>query len=869
MNGHQFKIIGRAMVAAILLLLVVGARHIGMAEASPLSQAETPPPTNTPERVPYEPEVQPDSAPYNSISAATAQQLALAMGVPNSDIVAADLMGSDSNGVGVSDASLGEWFPTNGNTFAILSSGRAADASLPNSTGSLSTTLIGLNNNQGNDMVRLHLGLRVPNAINCLSFDFAFYSEEFPEWVGTQYNDVFTAQLNNPSINIVGNNVVAPGNFAFDTASNVISVNTVFGVHAQTGTTYDGVTPRLRARTGVTPNAMIDIYLSIQDLGDSVWDSSVFLDNFFWSADPNCEGGSQVDTDGDGLLDSWETNGLTVSVGGVNEFVNLPAMGANPQHKDIYVEIDYMGPPSPGGHTHKPQPAAIQMIVDAFNNAPVSNPDGTTGIHLHVDYGSDAPISSWSGSGTSATWGTLSHAEQLPHTTNLGTSSGGNYDWSAFDVIKQAHLTPGRAAVFHYNVWAHNLATAFGSTSGISRNSSGSEFGSGASDFIVSLGGWTGQVGSLNEQAGTFMHEFGHNLGLRHGGEDHTQWKPNYLSVMNYAMQTRGLIINSTVGNFDFSRYDLPDLNENSLNETVGINVPGAVTNTLGTYYFCGLDDLRQDTDARAVDWNCDGDQADTNVSRNINRGMSWNNNSTLDILTSQNDWDHLVFSGGAISQPGAVVTLPQSSEVIDIDKTEDATNPNTLPFISFYDVPASYWAWSEIERLFAAQFTGGCSDNPLAYCPERSVSRAEMAVFIERGIHGAAYVPPAGTGLVFNDVLPGYWALDWIEKLYAEHITGGCSLSPLSYCPERSITRAEMAVFLLKAEQGADYNPPAAVGIFADVPTTYWAASWIERLYAEGITGGCNSSPLSYCPERAVTRAEMAVFLVKTFNLP
>jgi hypothetical protein len=200
------------------------------------------------------------------------------------------------------------------------------------------------------------------------------------------------------------------------------------------------------------------------------------------------------------------------------------------------------------------------------------------------------------------------------------------------------------------------------------------------------------------------------------------------------------------------------------------------------------------------------------------------------------------------------------------VDPNSGATNFEQATFV---DVPTTYWAWSEIERLYAAHFTTGCSTNPLSYCPERSVTRAEMAVFIERGIHGAAYIPPTGTGTVFADVPLSYWDTDWIEKLYADHITSGCGTSPLSYCPDRSITRAEMAVFLLKAEHGADYNPPTAVGIFADVPPSYWDASWIEQLYAEKITGGCSSTPLSYYPDKAVTRAEMAVFLVQTFNLP
>jgi regulation of enolase protein 1 (concanavalin A-like superfamily) len=186
-----------------------------------------------------------------------------------------------------------------------------------------------------------------------------------------------------------------------------------------------------------------------------------------------------------------------------------------------------------------------------------------------------------------------------------------------------------------------------------------------------------------------------------------------------------------------------------------------------------------------------------------------------------------------------------------------------------FTDVPYINWAWDWIERLYAAGITSGCGTNPLIYCPEQSVTRAQMAVFLERGMHGATYIPPTGSGAVFVDVSLSTWGVNWIEKLYADGITGGCLASPLSYCPANPVTRAQMAKFLLLAKHGASYSPPVAVGIFADVPASYWAASWIEQLYTEGITGGCSLSPLSYCPESPVTRAQMAKFLVLTFNLP
>ena len=58
----------------------------------------------------------------------------------------------------------------------------------------------------------------------------------------------------------------------------------------------------------------------------------------------------------------------------------------------------------------------------------------------------------------------------------------------------------------------------------------------------------------------------------------------------------------------------------------------------------------------------------------------------------------------------------------------------------------------------------------------------------------------------------------------------------------------------------------PAATGVFNDVDLSYWAVHWIEQLAAEGITSGCGNG--NYCPEDPVTRAQMAVFLVRTFGL-
>jgi hypothetical protein len=186
----------------------------------------------------------------------------------------------------------------------------------------------------------------------------------------------------------------------------------------------------------------------------------------------------------------------------------------------------------------------------------------------------------------------------------------------------------------------------------------------------------------------------------------------------------------------------------------------------------------------------------------------------------------------------------------------------------AFGDVPNTYWSWSFIERLYNSGITGGCNFSPLMYCPDTTVNRAQMAVFLLRGIHGSSYSPPDVAGSTgFGDVGPNYWAAPWIKELAAEGITGGCENG--NYCPEAPVTRDQMAVFLLRSEHGASYRPAAVADStgFVDVPTNQWAAAWIKQLVTEGITAGCGNG--NYCPSAPVSRAQMAVFLVKTFNLP
>ena len=346
---------------------------------------------------------------------------------------------------------------------------------------------------------------------------------------------------------------------------------------------------------------------------------------------------SLSDSDEDGLPDLWEEYGYTAADG---TFVNLPGMGANPLRKDIFVEIDYTT-------GQKPTQAALDLVVAAFAAAPIGNPDGSFGISLHcnmddeIDCGVD---------------------DEIAFTGVLGSeSTPGIYDWDGddpmvtyFQDLKDLHFTESLAPVARYCVFASKIDFGDGSFSGISRADAGTGFA--GSDFVVSLGTvGVGGVGSVVQQAGTFIHELGHNLGLRHGGGDSTKKKPNYLSVMNPFFQLNGLVCSGGVPCIDFSRQELPDLDENALDEAAGI---GGAAAGLGTKMQAGSSTaVRSIADASgAIDWNESGGDSETDTYALDLNGDNLPIPGAVpgSLLTGFNDWANLVFKGGSIGALGS-----------------------------------------------------------------------------------------------------------------------------------------------------------------------------------------------------------------------
>lgn len=214
------------------------------------------------------------------------------------------------------------------------------------------------------------------------------------------------------------------------------------------------------------------------------------------------------------------------------------------------------------------------------------------------------------------------------------------------------------------------------------------------------------------------------------------------------------------------------------------------------------------------------------------------------------------------VAMPAATL-LPVAAHQATFAPTDIRHRALVTFFSDFIDVSADHLFHSAIEKLYRLGVTSGCGGG--AYCPNDPVRRYQMSVFLLRSKFGSVYTPPAATG-VFADLPADSPYAAWAEKLYADGVTAGCLTDPLRYCPSDEVTRAQMAIFLLKTKEGGAYTPPACVGTFTDLPCSSPIAPWAEELFRRGITSGCGDG--NYCPSDAVTRGQMAHFLVQTFGL-
>jgi YVTN family beta-propeller protein len=401
------------------------------------------------------------------------------------------------------------------------------------------------------------------------------------------------------------------------------------------------------------------------------------------------------DWDEDAIPDAVERFGIRNANGDV--VMDLDAMGVSPCRKTILVEIDWMIGAT-DGHDHRPSEEAKREATLAMAVAPVTGPTSCpypgeetgNGIQLRIDDSGTIP-------------------EQAVYSLPADVDALMN-DPAVFD--------PARRPFVRYNPWIHLYGA-----NGVGNGSSGlAPAGSDPRSFTVSLGGFTNAEGTAREQSGTFLHELGHTLGLGHGGGDGVNFKPNYLSVMNYRFQTVGLTVapdlDPSFSYPDYSGKALNTLDSAQLLEADGIGDGQVMTSWLDAQ---GL--TKSGRGDKQLDWNGNGSidpgrvsvaltgdlcvapgpngQLDTGnhasdvvVGQTIRNGPDFTCNTVADstqaddvqaeqvdlnerFLNGFNDWEHINLRNGAPTPTGGQEELTAAQALAIQEGWDDALNPD------------------------------------------------------------------------------------------------------------------------------------------------------------------------------------------------
>ena len=356
---------------------------------------------------------------------------------------------------------------------------------------------------------------------------------------------------------------------------------------------------------------------------------------------------SLIDSDGDAIWDHWESMGGGIDGDG-DGFIDLDlyALGARPDQKDIFLEIDWTT--GSNNEDHEPLPEAISLIQNAFT---------PRGITLHIDLSNSIP-----------------ETDQLRTVDFCGTpNSDCNPGVTSFNSIKQNFFgnstdsqarKDAKALIYHYALFVREVPGVTGR---------GEQPGN---DMIIGLScGYTdgicrdtlnNRVSRSRMQAGVLMHELGHNLGLGHGGGDIYGFKPNYFSVMNYYFTANGIPSSDAQSfTFDYSDRELASLDEYQLNESDGVG-----ETRYATYYTCDtpnpgnpINNVRGPVRGDGtINWNCFVDPIpviEANINRFVNHtfnpplveyddtdiGDPYKEIDGLVLLKGHDDWGNLVFN--------------------------------------------------------------------------------------------------------------------------------------------------------------------------------------------------------------------------------
>lgn len=181
-----------------------------------------------------------------------------------------------------------------------------------------------------------------------------------------------------------------------------------------------------------------------------------------------------------------------------------------------------------------------------------------------------------------------------------------------------------------------------------------------------------------------------------------------------------------------------------------------------------------------------------------------------------------------------------------------------------FEDVKPSDSFFDGANLLRQRSVTAGCSATPLKYCPHDEINRGQLAIFVTRIATGGDGFE-SGASPRFADVPASHPYFRWIQKLSELKIYVPCKTAN-GFCPEEVVTRGQMAAFLVQLrELGKDFTPPEKP-VYSDVPRAHSLFRYIQMMKTLGIPG-CSAT--AFCPEKAVTRGQMAEFLLRGLPEP
>ncbi|HEY7117662.1 MAG TPA: hypothetical protein VH475_13820 [Tepidisphaeraceae bacterium] len=370
------------------------------------------------------------------------------------------------------------------------------------------------------------------------------------------------------------------------------------------------------------------------------------------------------DTDGDGLPDRWETDGIDVDGDGTIDL----KLNSNPLHKDVFVELDNYG-------KVRPLAGALADVGVAFQNAPVANPDGHDGINLHVITSDPSvPGVQFTSAGFNAEIGQL----RLQYVGNPGDT---------------AQTRAAKRMAYRYCVFANTFP--YTDPDGCTSPVLGLANGIPGNAFTVSLGR-TKYEADRDSVAGTFMHELGHTLGLRHGGMDDVQYKPNYISVMNYTWAMPHPADQHGPGyadswTLDYSRSIARySIDESDLDERAGLGLRVGFDTQIGTGSLFGCVPVwRVVNETGPVDFSNSDVDGDGVFDNDQHVKADLNGDGILSQLDAALDWPVLVYAvpadkpavaaGGAVAAPG-IDEFDEFGMTVDAQLALDHAGADAMP---------------------------------------------------------------------------------------------------------------------------------------------------------------------------------------------